>query len=100
MVISLNNPVSAKFLGECSRTKVLFPRGFLSCQAINISATFHPFKCEPCHCRQMISHPPVAEFEAFPGQVVVTWWVTAMGAWAFVFSHRELAQRRVPKLGM
>lgn len=44
MLISLNNPVSAKFLWECSRTKGLFALGFLRCQGINISAIFHPLE--------------------------------------------------------
>lgn len=95
MVISLNNRVSAKFLWECSRTKGLFALGFLPCQGIHISPIFHPFKRGSCRSREMRTRSSVV----FPGWVIITWWVTAMGTQGLVFlCHQELARGGVPKL--
>lgn len=86
MIISLNNPASAKFLWECSRTKSTFSSGIFIMPSNQYFRMFHPFKCEPCHSRNVITCLSMAEFDAFPGWVVVTWWITAMGMQGLAFT--------------
>lgn len=70
------------FSGSVPGQKILFPPGFLSCQVINILAMFHPFKCKPCHSRNMIMCLSLAEFDAFQGGLLSP----AMGTQGLAFT--------------